>query len=74
MDRDNIYEVTLDDSEVYETSVESEIHFKKNESYLSLTDKPKIEGITLEGDKSFRDFGLGEITAQDIDEIIFGGG
>lgn len=43
-------------------------------SYHSLTDKPKIEGVTLDGDKSFQELGLNDISAQDIDEIMFGGG
>ena len=42
-------------------------------NYNSLTNLPKIEGHTLMGDKSFLELGLGDITQQDIDDIIFGG-
>lgn len=40
--------------------------------YPALIDKPKIEGVTLEGDKTFGELGLGDITPQDIDKMLFG--
>ena len=47
------------------------------DNYELLTNKPKINGVTLIGDKSSPDIHvqheMDEITFQDIDEIIFGG-
>lgn len=40
--------------------------------YPSLLEKPQIEGITLVGDKTFSELGLGDITPQDIDRMLFG--
>lgn len=40
--------------------------------YPALIGKPRIEGVTLEGDKSFGELGLGDITPQDIDKMLFG--
>lgn len=42
-------------------------------NYNELIGKPKIEGNVLEGNKTFEELGLGEITPQDIDDIIYGG-
>ena len=46
-------------------------------NYNELYNRPKIEGNTLEGDKTFIQLGLNEITPQEIDdmfdEMIFGG-
>lgn len=41
--------------------------------YDNLMNKPAIEGVQLQGDKSFSELGLAEITPQDIDNIIYGG-
>lgn len=41
--------------------------------YDRLENKPQIEGVTLQGNKTFPELGLEEITPQEIDEIIFGG-
>ncbi len=40
--------------------------------YNSLRNKPSIEGVTLQGDKTFPQLGLDIISNQDIDKIIFG--
>lgn len=42
--------------------------------YNQLANKPKINGNTLVGDKDFEDLGLGQVTEQEIDNMIFGGG
>lgn len=39
-------------------------------SYLELSDKPKINGVTLEGDKSSADIGLGAVNLADGSTII----
>ena len=44
--------------------------------YTKLTNKPKIEGVTLQDNKSFIDLGLTEVSNQEILEIakkILGG-
>ena len=55
------------------TRMDSSVRVLENGSYNAMTDKPSIQGNTLEGDKSFRDLGLEEITPADIDDIIYGG-
>lgn len=50
-----------------------EVHMVHTDNYEDLLNKPKIEGVTLIGDKTFVELGLAEITPQDIDDIIFGG-
>ena len=40
--------------------------------YNALYNKPRIEGNELVGDKTYEQLGLDDITAQAIDEIIFG--
>lgn len=42
-------------------------------NYEDLYNKPKIEGVTLIGDKTYDELGLPGITAQEIDDILFGG-
>ena len=66
------YDVQIPGEECFASSLDSAIRVKAT-SYNSLTDKPKIEGVTLVGDKSFHQLGLNDISAQDIDEIMFGG-
>ena len=82
MDRVIYYDVTIDTAEYdvaiptetpFDTKIDSEIRMMQSRSYLDLTDKPRIEGVILEGDKRFIDLGLKEITPQDIGKIIFGG-
>lgn len=43
------------------------------DDYNNLINKPSIEGVTLQGDKTFSQLGLDEITPQDIDTILYGG-
>ena len=43
------------------------------DDYNKLFNKPQIEGVTLEGNKTFPQLGLDAITPQEIDEIMFGG-
>lgn len=41
-----------------------------HKSYNELIDKPSINSVVLEGDKSFEELGLAGLTDQEIDEII----
>lgn len=38
-------------------------------SYESLEDKPRLEGIEIEGDKTFEDYGLLPLNPDEITEI-----
>lgn len=67
------YRIQLPGEECFTANLDSAVRVTAT-SYHSLTDKPKIEGVTLDGDKSFQELGLNDISAQDIDEIMFGGG
>lgn len=42
----------------------------QHKSYNDLLDKPSINAVTLEGDKSFEELGLAGLTNQEIDKII----
>ena len=42
-------------------------------SYNKLTDKPSIENVTLEGDKTFRQLGLDTLSVQEIEQILYFG-
>lgn len=39
-------------------------------SYLSLSDKPMIEGVVLQGDKSFEELNLLSLSNSEIEELI----
>ena len=39
--------------------------------YADLPDKPLIEGVTLVGDKTFRQLGLDTLTVQDVEKILY---
>ena len=39
-------------------------------NYLSLSNKPRIEGVILQGDKSFEDLQLQRITNAEIEELL----
>ncbi|MBO6267936.1 MAG: hypothetical protein J6N19_02180 [Clostridium sp.] len=39
-------------------------------TYLGLSDKPRIEGVILQGDKSFEDLQLQRITNAEIEELL----
>ena len=45
-----------------------------NRDYEELLNKPSIEGMELIGDRQLSAFGLTGLTAQDIDDVLFGGG
>ena len=47
--------------------------FVHTDDYNDLINKPQIESVTLQGNKTFKDLGMEDITPQDIDKIIFGG-
>lgn len=41
-----------------------------NETYAKLPDKPLIEGVVLEGNKSFEELNLSKLTNQEIEELL----
>lgn len=45
----------------------------RHRSYNDLIDKPKINDIPLQGNKTMSDLNFNGITPQEIDNIIFGG-
>lgn len=45
----------------------------RHRSYNDLIDLPKINNVTLQGDKTMADLNFNGITPQEIDNIIFGG-
>lgn len=41
-------------------------------NYNRLSNKPSIEGVILQGDKTFDDLGLSRVTEQEIDRMLYG--
>lgn len=39
-------------------------------SYLQLSDKPQIEGVTLQGNKTYEELNLERLTNSDIEELL----
>lgn len=83
MDREVLYELALEeetvpeldmeDLEPLEAAADSAVRVLGNGDYQALKNRPSIEGNLLEGDKTFYQLGLLDITDAEIDEIIFGG-
>lgn len=83
MDREVLYELSLEeetvpeldmeDREPLEAAADSAVRVLGNGDYQALKNRPSIEGNLLEGDKTFYQLGLLDITDAEIDEIIFGG-
>lgn len=45
----------------------------RQKSYNDLIDKPRINDVPLQGNKTLAELNFNEITPQEIDNIIFGG-
>lgn len=54
-----------------EFSLGQQVEFPPN--YEELMNKPRIEGHVLVGNSTLPQIGVGDITEQDIDQIIYGG-
>ena len=83
MDREALYELALEEETVpaletemqepLETDLDAAQRALGTGDYQALKNRPRIEGNLLEGDKSFYQLGLLDITDAEIDEILFGG-
>ena len=83
MDRETLYELALeeetipaldmDSQEPLETDLDAAQRALGTGDYQALKNRPRIEGNLLEGDKTFYQLGLLDITDAEIDEILFGG-
>ena len=83
MDREVLYELSLEeetvpemdmeDREPLEAAADSAMRVLGSGDYQALKNRPSIEGNLLEGDKTFYQLGLLDITDAEIDEILFGG-
>lgn len=82
MDVDLLVDMNMDlddavilDMDIYSDSIidmEVDREGTGTNDYNALVNKPKIEGVTLKGDKTFKQLGLESMTEQDIDNILFG--
>lgn len=72
MDLDNA--VTLDMDIYSDSAIDMEVDREGGgtNDYNALVNKPQIEGVTLKGNRTFRQLGLESMTEQDIDNILFG--
>ena len=83
MDREALYELALEEETVpaletemqepLETDLDAAQRALGTGDYQALKNRPRIEGNLLEGDKTFYQLGLLDITDAEIDEILFGG-
>ena len=73
MDRDVLYELALEAEEPLEAELDTAQRSLGTGDYRTLKNRPRIQGNLLEGDKTFYQLGLLDITDAEIDEIIFGG-
>lgn len=64
--------LTIDDDVSASMGVGTVIMRDGTNDFNDLINKPSIENITLEGNKTFKQLGLEEITPQEIDEMLFG--
>ena len=82
MDRETLYELALeeetvpaldmDSQEPLETDLDAAQRTLGTGDYQALKNRPRIEGNLLEGDKTFYQLGLLDITNAEIDEILYG--
>ncbi len=82
MDREVLFELTPEEPEAPELEIEAEeplpaelgsaLRILETGDYNALKNRPSVQGVTLEGDRSFRELGLEDITEAEIDEIVFG--
>ncbi len=82
LDREVLFELTLEEPEAPELEIEAEeplaaepgsaLRILETGDYNALKNRPSVQGVTLEGDRSFRELGLEDITEAEIDEIVFG--
>ena len=73
LEEETVPELALEDREPLEAAADSAVRVLGNGDYQALKNRPSIEGNLLEGDKTFYQLGLLDITDAEIDEIIFGG-
>ena len=83
MEREVLYELALeeetvpaldmDSQEPLETDLDAAQRTLGTGDYQALKNRPRIQGNLLEGDKTFYQLGLLDITDAEIDEILFGG-
>ena len=83
MDRDVLYELALEEEsapalemeilEPLEADLDTALRIPGAGDYQVLRNRPSIQGNLLEGDKTFYQLGLLDITDAEIDEILFGG-
>lgn len=67
---DEVMNATMDEGDSLIRGDFGEIQQVAVGSYEHLTDKPKIEGNVLIGDKTFVQLGLDPITASEIDDMM----
>ena len=82
MEREVLYELALeeetvpaldmDSQEPLETDLDAAQRTLGTGDYQALKNRPRIEGNLLEGDKTFYQLGLLDITNAEIDEILYG--
>lgn len=67
---DQIIDITEDGGD-HEIDVETnEVIFDETRSYNDLKNRPQIEGVTLEGDKSYADLNLTSISNSEIEDLL----
>ena len=73
LEEESVPELAAEEQEPLEAAADSAVRILGNGDYQALKNRPRIQGNLLEGDKTFYQLGLLDITDAEIDEIIFGG-
>ena len=73
LEEETVPELDMEDREPLEAAADSAMRVLGNGDYQALKNRPCIQGNLLEGDKTFYQLGLLDITDAEIDEILFGG-
>ena len=73
LEEETVPALDMDSQEPLETDLDAAQRTLGTGDYQALKNRPRVEGNLLEGDKSFYQLGLLDITDAEIDEILFGG-
>ena len=73
LEEETVPALDMDSQEPLETDLDAAQRTLGTGDYQALKNRPRIEGNLLEGDKTFYQLGLLDITDAEIDEILFGG-
>lgn len=69
-EQDQTFNMRMDDDTALAFTLGEAIHVVANTDYNALYNKPQIEGVMLEGDKSYEELNLQRISNADIEALF----